>query len=492
LGQARPLFGGHSLVCAAVAALAGCATGEPPPAPERATPAEYRNAAEPAATPQAASSLPRPSSAWWREFAHADLDRLEEAALANNRDYRIAIARVSQAKAQARLADASRTPTVDLFAKPELIQLERGRNGAEDSFNQPSLSWFRAGVRVGYEVDVWGKLGYAADSATALAAASEHHREAVALTLTSDVANAYFEYLSFAARAASAERGVESRRRSLAAVDKRVAAGDATALESAQQRAALATAEVAHAAHAQRRERAFNRLALLTGVAPADLKLVPQPLASIAPPPVNPGLPSELLCRRPDVRRAEAQLLGADFDVRSLRANLLPSFSMSGEIGMGALHLTRLTGPGALYYLISAIASQTLFDGGRKAAQLDLSRARHLEMIEQYAGTLLAALREVEDALAVRRLTGDQHEARAQAHAVASGVYRMNERVFRAGGSDLLTLYDAEQRMVTAEDAAEEALHDRMRAMIDLYKALGGGSRGEVGDPCVRVKDGAP
>jgi outer membrane protein TolC len=279
---------------------------------------------------------------------------------------------------------------------------------------------------------------------------------------------------------------VASRRGSLAAVEKRVVLGDATALEVAQQRAALATAQFAAAAHAQRRERAFNRLALLAGMAPAELTLAPYALEAIAPPPVNPGLPSELLCRRPDVRRAEAQLLGANFDVRSLRANLLPSFSMVGEMGLGARHLATLSGPGALFYLLTATLSQTVFDGGRKEAQLEGARARHLEMLEQYSGTLLTALREVEDALVARRLSAEQHAARLEGLQAAHGNYTLNRRVFEAGGSDRLALLDAEQRLVAAEDAAEEALHDRMRAALDLYKALGGGSRGEAGDPCAR------
>lgn len=485
MGRKPSLRYARSLGWFAVVASAGCAIGDLPPEAVRATPPAYRNGTA-AASPQAASDLPRPSTAWWREFSSTELDRLEEAALANNRDHRIAIARVAQAKAQARLAEASLFPALDLFGRRENISQESGPGSVAQGGNSQSTNRVRLGLRASYEADLWGRQGYAADSALALAAASEHHREGVALTLTSDVAAAYFEYLSYAARAVSGERGVASRRQSLAAVEKRLAGGDATVVETTQQRAALATAQSGAAAHAQRRERAFNRLALLAGMAPADLKLVPLPLLGIAPPPVNPGLPSELLCRRPDVRRAEAQLLGANFDVRALRANLLPSFSMIGELGLGARHLASLTGPGALFYLLTATLSQTVFDGGRKEAQLDGARARHLEMLEQYSGTLLIALREVEDALAARRLTAEQHAARAQALDAARGQYTLNRRVFDAGGSDQLTLFEAEQRLVAAEDAAEEALHDRMRASIDLYKALGGGSRSEDGDPCKR------
>jgi NodT family efflux transporter outer membrane factor (OMF) lipoprotein len=464
-----------------------------PPEAERNAPAAFRNAD---VTPQAASTMPRPSTAdlprphssWWREYGNVELDSLEESALANNRELRVAIARVAQAKAQARLSEAQLFPNVDLFGRREAFGPEGGPGSVVEGEEWRGANRVRLGLRASYEADLWGKLGYAADSALALAAASVHHREGVALTLTSDVAAAYFEYLSYAARAESGERGVASRRLSLAAVQKRMTTGDATIVETTAQRAALSTAEAAASMHAQRRERAFNRLALLAGMSPADLKLTPpSQLQAIEPPPVNPGLPSELLCRRPDVRRAEAQLLAANFDVRSVRANMLPSFSLIGEIGMGARHLAALSGPGALFYLLTATLSQTLFDGGRKQAQLELSRARHLEMLEQYAGLLLTALREVEDALVARRLTAEQYAARLAALDAARASHSLQRRVFEAGGSEWLALHEAEQRLAAAEDAAEEALHDRMRASIDLYKALGGGSRGEEGrDPCVQ------
>src|SRR4029078_1901640 len=163
----------------------------------------------------------------------------------------------------------------------------------------------RGGLRASYEADLWGKLGYGADSALALAAASEFHRQTVALTLTSHLAGAYFDYLSFAARAAVAERGAQSRRRSVAALEQRMAKGDATSVELAQLRVNLHVAEAAAALFEQRRERAFNRIALLAGMGPAGLQRPPAALERIEAPAVSTGLPSELLCRRPDVRRAE-------------------------------------------------------------------------------------------------------------------------------------------------------------------------------------------
>ena len=465
------------MVWLAIALLAACATGEEPPPPKREAPAGFRNA-------PAGVELPRPQTEWWREFGSDELNRLEETALANNRDHRIAIARVAQAKAQAGLAGAGLSPNVDFIIRREGYAPEGGPGSVVEGGDYKPANRIRVGLRASYEADLWGKLGYAADSATALADASEFHRQTVALTLTSDLAGAYFEYLSFGARATVAEQGAQSRQRSLAALERRMTKGDATSIEVAQLRVNLHVAEAAAAQFEQRRERAFNRIALLAGMGPADLKLAPAALDRIDAPAVNTGLPSELLCRRPDVRRAEAQLRSADFDVRAMRANLLPSFSLVTEGGIGAQQLALLTGPNALYYLLSATLAQTVFDGGRKKYQLENARAKHLEMLEQYAGALLTAVREVEDALAAKRLTAEQYTARLGQVSAARGNYELNRRIYQAGAADRLALLDAEQRLFAAEELSEEALHDRMQAAIDLYKALGGGSRSEGKDPC--------
>ena len=458
-------------------ALTACAPDLQLPRPERETPAAYRNAAE-------SPDLPRPATQWWREFSSAELDRLQEAALANNRDLRIAIARVAQAHAQARIAEAGQYPAIDGVLRREANAPDGGPGSVAEGGEFRSANRVRLGVRVSYEADVWGKFGYAADAAMALAAASMHNRESVALTLASDVSSAYFEYLSSNERVIIAERGVGSRRGSLAAVEKRIAGGDATALESSAQRVALSTAESAVAMNAQRRSRAFNRLALLTGVSPAELKVERASLAGVNLPRPNPGLPGELLCRRPDIRRAEAQLVAADLDAHAVRATLLPSLSLVGEAGLGARYLSGLTAANAVFYLLNAGITQTLFDAGRKEHQLELAKARHLELIEAYKAATLTALREVEDALAAVRLTEEAHAARVLAARSARGVHQMYVRSLAAGAVDRLQLLEAEHRLHAADESAEEALHDRVRAALDLFKALGGGSRSVETDRC--------
>jgi NodT family efflux transporter outer membrane factor (OMF) lipoprotein len=461
----------------APAFLAACTTQEPLPAVDRSVPESYRAAAQ-------APGLPRPGSEWWREFSSPELNRLEEAGLANNRDLRAAIARVAQADAQARLAEASLAPSVEIFARREAEAPRVGVGLAETRERWDQLNRYRLGVRANYEVDLWGKGEFAAQSALALALASVHQRESVALTLTADLAAAYLEHLSLADRLRVAERGLRSRREQLRATMQRAARGDATAQEVAQARVALATAESAHGALEQRRERAFNRLALLAGTSPAALRIEADGLSGVAVPAVDPGLPSDLLCRRPDVRRAEAQLAAAELDVHAVRAALLPSFPLLGEIGLGARHLASLTNPASLFFLATASLAQTVFDGGRKESQVEAARARHLELLHQYSGTLLTALREVEDALAGVRLTGEQHAALAEAAAGARSNYELVRRSFDAGAADLFALLDAEQKLVAAEDSRDAALHDRLRAAVDLYRALGGGMRTPAAGPC--------
>jgi multidrug efflux system outer membrane protein len=460
------------LLCVLCAGLCACASQDKAlPQPDLSTPENFRNAT-------AAPDLPRPRTAWWQEFGSAELDRLVESALERNSELRVAVARIAQAHAQAGIADSYLYPTLDAFGRRERFAPEGGPGSVIEDSDWRGANRVRLGFRTTYEADLWGKYGYATDSALAQAAASEFHRDAVALTLCTEVAISYFEYLSISERTAIAQRIVQSQKSLLLAVERRAAIGDATTVEVARQRVVVTTAETTVAIFVQRRERAFNRLALLTGIAPTTLRIESRDLSQVGVPTIHPGLPSALLVRRPDLRRSEAQLAAADFDVKSVRANLLPSFSLIGEIGLGSRHLMGLTaGPGALFYLLATTLSQTVFDGGRKEAQLELSRARRLETLEQYSGALLTALREVEDALVATRFTTEQHAARSEAVRVSRLNYELHQKTFGVRGVDRLAVLDTEQRLYATEDAAAESRYDRLRAAIDLYKAIGGGSR---------------
>ena len=256
---------GWQIAIALAAGQWGCASEEKLAAPKIESPPIYRNVVP-------APDLPRPTTDWWRELSSVELDRLQEVALANNRDLQMAIARVAQANAQARVAQAARSPTVEAFGGRETRAPIDGPGSAATQADWHSQNVYRLGLRASYEVDLWGRQGYAAESALALARASVHQRETVALTLTADVAAAYLEVLSLDARIAINERSLQNRRKSLEGLTKRMNLGDGTALEVAQQRVVIANAESTTPTLLQRRERAFNRLAVLAGVAPTELK----------------------------------------------------------------------------------------------------------------------------------------------------------------------------------------------------------------------------
>lgn len=448
----------------------GCATEEALPAADRDVPAAFRNASmDPL--------LPGPRALWWQEFSSPELDRLQEAALSHNRELRAAVARVAQAQAQAEAADAGRAATVDAFARRENSAPFNGPGSANTPAEWHIRKRYQIGLRLNYEIDAWGRLGFGAASALALAQASEHDREAIGLTLTADVATAYFEYLALGERIGIAQRGVESRAAALASMEARLRGGDATSQEVAQFRVSLKNAEASMHGLVQRRDRVFNRLALLIGTSPATLSVEAHALDRVAIPSVDSGLPGELLCRRPDVRRAEAQLASAAFDVQAVRASLMPTIALNAEGGLGVGVLPALGSPSSLFFLLAANAVKSVLDGGRREAQLKGSRARHLELLEHYSGTLLTAISEVEDALVNIRLTSAQHAALEQAATAARANFFRNRRAYEVGGIDTFAYRDLEQRAIDSEDPVASMRHDRLRAAVDLYKALGGGQR---------------
>jgi len=287
------------------------------------------------ATVEEANQLPRPTQTWWLEFGNEELAELVETAIANNYDLRVAVARIEQAERQAMIAGSARFPTLDFFAGAQAEGPAGGVGTAASRRAFQNRNTFQFGFRASYEVDLWGKIGYQAESALALARASVFNRQAVALTLTSEVTNAYIEILSLSERIAISDQNLEIARDVANALSSRVEQGDSSVLELQRQQVTIALIQNAQASLVLQRERLINRLAVLLGKPPRSVKIEGKSLKDIKIPQVAPGLPSELLCRRPDIRRAEAQLIAASADMNAARANLLPSVTLTGEYGHG-------------------------------------------------------------------------------------------------------------------------------------------------------------
>ena len=429
----------------------------------------------PTAFRQSASELPRPRKEWWRDFASPELDALIEKGLANNHDLKAALHRVAQAEAQATSSRSGLFPLISGYVQHERFGPEGGA-GAAVRYNTDwkTSKLTQGGLRMSYELDLWGKNRAAAESAEELVLATEHDRRTVALSLIGDIVTSYFQYLLALEQMVVAEDSRQSVRRQLSAVEQRAKVGEATQIEVMQQRTAVAQADSRIPADGQMSDQALHRLAVLTGAPPGTLRLEGDKLRVIAVPPVAAGLPSEMLQSRPDIARAEAQLRSANADIGVARAKFLPSFSLTGDGGTASPTLASLLSPAALYLTLLGSLTQTIFDAGRTAAEVDFNEARFKELAETYQSTVLIALREVEDALSSSRRLAEQEASHKELVAIAKEAHELSTLSYNAGHLEYLTLLETERARYQAADNALQIRFSRLAAAINLYKALGG------------------
>ncbi|MCC7411868.1 MAG: efflux transporter outer membrane subunit [Gammaproteobacteria bacterium] len=438
-------------------AVAGCSTLSPytPPAPE--LPAYY--AAAPAEGPQAAPATAA-VPAWWQAFGNDELDALMAEALAGNLDLQAALERVAQARAALRIAGSALLPAVGASASGT-----RAR-----SAGQGYDSAYRGELSASYVVDLWGANAAGVAAATADLAASAHARAAAAIGLQSQLAALYFDHLAGADQLAIAQANLALAREVLALLEARLNAGATTGLEVAQQRAALATQEAALPPLAQRLRADEHALAVLLGRPPQALVLRGHGLADAALPLIAPGQPAGLLVRRPDIRRAEDALRGANADVAAARAAFFPQLTLSagggisGVLSAGSSTLASLAGD-----LLAPI-----FSGGRLEGGVEQARARYRELLASYRQTVLTACAEVEDALVAASRTAERESSLAQAARAAEQAYGIARTRYEAGAVDFLTVLDTQRTALAAADALVQGRLDRYSAAVNLYAALGG------------------
>jgi NodT family efflux transporter outer membrane factor (OMF) lipoprotein len=436
--------------CASIEAGEGLSASDVPPAWDAPIPTD-------------ASTWPEAN--WWQGFDSAELDQLIADAQAQNLDLAIAAARILQAEAQARAAGSVLLPSVDLRAGAT-------QSGAFDSTNSQSFS---VSLGASYEVDFWGRNAADVRAAEASLRASQYDRETVALTVIASTASTYFQLLSLRDRVAIAKRNLENAQGVLKITEARVNAGVAVPLELAQQRANVAGQEANIPQLEQQERETRAALALLLGRPVQGFDVGATTIAGIEAPTVAPGLPSELLARRPDVRRAEAQLVAADANIAAARAAFFPSISLSGSLGASSAALASLFNPSNIAYSIGASLLQTIFDGGQRQANLDATVAQRKETLLSYRGAVIAAFSDVDVALgAVASLEARERASQVQADE-AREAFRIAELRYRAGVEDFLSVLDAQRSLNSAEDQLAQAKLARLQAAVTLFRVLGGG-----------------
>jgi multidrug efflux system outer membrane protein len=444
----------------AAAALSACASVEPGGGLE---PTDTPNAWT-APIPTDASTWPE--AGWWRGFDSSELDQLVADAQTQNLDLAIAATRILQAEAQVRSAGSTLLPIVDLRGGAS----QSGR--LEPSSNSQSFS---LSLGASYEVDFWGRNSAGVTAAEASLRASQYDRETVALTVVSSVASTYFQLLSLRDRIAIAKRNLQNAQGVLKITEARVNAGVAVPLELAQQRANVAGQEANIPSLEQQERETRSTLALLLGRPVQGFDVTATTMAGLKAPTVAPGLPSELLARRPDVRRAEAQLVAADANITAARAAFFPSISLSGSIGGASAAVSSLLNPSNIAYTIGASLLQTIFDGGQNQANLDSTVAQRQETLLNYRGAVIAAFSDVDVALgAVSSLEARERASQVQADQ-AQEAYRIAELRYRTGVEDFLSVLDAQRSLNSAQDQLAQARLARLQASVTLFRVLGGG-----------------
>jgi multidrug efflux system outer membrane protein len=402
---------------------------------------------------------------WWQGFGDPALTALVERALANNIDIQIAAGRVEEARAAEALSRAQLLPQVG-GTLPETQGQTLSPLGTPSRAvgAQPSLS-------ASYDLDLFGRLRLASRAARAQLLASAGARDTVRLATAASAATGYITLRALDQRLSIARDTLAARAEALRIARRRYETGYSSRLEYRQAQGEYsATAQLVPAAELAI-SRQENALSLLTGTVPGTI-VRGLPLDRLTPPPIPDGLPSDLLRRRPDIFQAEQTLVAADRSLDSQRAAMLPNLALTGSAGV--VLSTALSNPVGVFSLGASILAP-IFDGGRLRAQEQGAIARRDQAAFAYRRTALTAFREVDDALAGVRRTGEQAVDLAAQTEAARGALQNAANRYRAGYSGYLEQLDAQRSLLTAELSLVQTRTDRLTNYVALYQAMGGG-----------------
>ena len=445
--------------------LAGCATLIP----------DYQRPAAPVAPsyPGATPAQPgvAPSDIDWQDyFSDARLQHLIKVALDNNRDLRVAVLSIEQARARYQVRRADELPTVGL-----------GATGSRQPNASGSIvSAYSAGLAVtAYELDFFGRVRSLSAAALAQYLATAEARKNVQIALISSVANTYLNLLADDELLAVTRRALATREESLKLTKLKFDVGAASELDYRQAESLLEGARATLAQLMRQRALDENALVLLLGQAlPADLPqgagIGNQMLIRELPA----GVPAEVLVRRPDVRQAEQQLIAANANIGAARAAFFPQITLTGSAGTASSELSGLFKSGSSAWTFMPQLLLPIFDSGRSQANLDAANIGRDIALAQYEKAIQTAFREVADALAGRATLGEQLRAQqGQAHAEAAR-YRLADLRYRNGAASYLDVLDAQRALLAAQQAVVQVQAQQVQYQVTLYKVLGGGWKG--------------
>lgn len=462
--------------------LAGC--GEVPTTPDLTSEMPRRFAAT------GEARAPEIGSDWVRAFGSRELDRLVALADLDNLDIAAATARVAQAEAELAATRAQLAPSVDATGNVSRSVVPGTRSSFSPPFRANVADSYQLGLTGSWTIDLNGRLRALTAAQVATTRASAIERDAVRLTTTTAIADAWLRVAAAREKIRIARESVATAERTLAIYRRRLEVGTATALDLAQQESLVATQRAAVPDLEIEARQTRNALVVLTGRIPEALEVKTAGVSGVRVPTLSAGIPSRLLTRRPDVAAAEASLEAQQANVEAARAAFLPEISLTGSTGLASAFLKNLLRPDAVASSVAAGLTAPIFDAGARQASLDQARARHDELVASYRSTVHQALADVENAL-IAIEQNRRHEILQRAVVTAARkAQKLTEERLNEGTIDVTTVLEAERTLFSAEQTLVTVRLARLRAVVTLAGALGGGWTKEP--PLVVVKDATP
>jgi NodT family efflux transporter outer membrane factor (OMF) lipoprotein len=487
----------------------GCTVGPDYVPPSPAMPAAFSEAPR---TPSGAKIVPGAEALrlWWMSFQDPTLDSLITRAVANNRDLRMAVSRIRQARAERGIASAAFYPAVGLsaggnvsrgsenvvipaaalgvpsgsVAKPRSLAsgTPPAVGGPVSPFGLGGLpgvttTIYQAGFDASWEIDVFGGTRRAVESADAGIGSAEEDQRLVLVSLTAEVAARYVAFRGLQDRARIARENLASQQSALGITRDKQTAGLATDLEVSRQAAQVAlTASLIPSLESSERDE-LHALAYLLAVGPADLdaELLPERRLPPLPQEVPIGLPSDLLRRRPDVRRAERELARATAEVGVATADLYPKFSITGLFGVDSSHIRDLPKWSSRYFTLAPGVTWPVLDWGRIRGTIAVRTELQEQALLAYENAVSLALKEVDDALAHYLRELDRRTALADAVAASRRAMELSRQRYEQGFFDQLAVIDSQRALLVAEDSYSQSDGALRTHLVALFKALGGG-----------------
>ncbi len=433
---------------------------------------------------------PEVGSDWVRGFGSRELERLVALADVDNLDIAQASARVAQAEAELAARRADQAPSVDGSGSVSRSVTPGTRSSFSPPFRASVSDSYQLGLAGSWTLDVSGRLRALTAAQVATTRASRIERDAVRLATSTAIVDAWLRVGAARERIRIARESVTTAERTLAIYKRRIEVGTATALDLAQQESLVASQRAAVPDLEIEARQTRNALVILTGRSPEALDVKTGSVSGVRVPTISAGIPSRLLTRRPDVASAEATLEAQSANVEAARAAFLPEITLTGSTGLASAFLKNLLRPDAIASQAAAGLTAPIFDAGARQASLDQARARHEELVAAYRSTVHQALGDVENALiAVEQ--NRRHEVLQRAVVTAARrAQKLTEERLSEGTIDVTTVLEAERTLFSAEQTLVSVRLARLRAVVSLAGALGGGWIKER--PQVAAKDATP